>query len=205
MKSVLRSIKPYYLYLIITGRKTVELGKDFPISPEWDRKVELYCSKDKKSFKRIPEADREWMRKYLGKVACRFVCDKDESRWFYMDTDGTPISNIKSDYEQASCLKRKEIIDYILRPNKKRNAEKGTNWVHGWHVSDLKIYDTPKELGEFFIKGECENFDFCPCCSNFHKGRGWLDGSTCDEDDCITYGIKPITRPPQSWQYTEAV
>lgn len=61
MKSVLRSIKPYYLYLIITGRKTVELGKDFPVSPEWDRKVELYCSKDKKSFKRIPEEDREWI------------------------------------------------------------------------------------------------------------------------------------------------
>lgn len=191
MKSVLRSIKPYYLYLIITGRKTVELGKDFPVSPDWDRTVELYCSKDKKSFKRIPEADREWMQKYLGKVACRFVCDKDESRWFYMDTDGTPISNIKSDYEQASCLKRKEIIDYILRPNKKQNSEKGTNWVHGWHISELKVFEEPKGLSELYqqCKTSCYN-----C-----KNPRYFDGS-CDER-----GKHRIKLPPQSWFYMEAV
>lgn len=199
MKSVLRSIKPYYLYLIIMGRKTVELGKDFPVSPEWDRKVELYCSKDKKSFKRIPEADREWMRKYIGKVACRFVCDKIDK----MLPDYNPITKqffYNNNWESNdwnsndTCLSTEELNVYGKRKP-----------LYGWHISDLKIHDTPKELGEFFVKGECENFDFCRFCSNFHEGRGWLDGSTCDEDDCITFGIKPIRRPPQSWQYMETV
>ena len=34
---------------------------------------------------------------------------------------------------------RKEIDDYL-------NGEKG----YGWHISDLVIYDKPKELSEFF-------------------------------------------------------
>ena len=29
------------------------------------------------------------------------------------------------------------------------------------------------------------------------------DGSYCDEDGCIEWGIKPLTRPPQSWCYVE--
>ena len=195
MKSVLRSIKPYYLYLIITGRKTIEVGKNFPASNDWDRKVELYCSKDKKSFKRIPEADREWMRKYLGKVACRFICDKIYiikrcCSGYMVDNDIALTNRIAKE----SCLQFDDMRAYL----KNRDG-------YGWHISDLKIYDKPKELGVFFVEGECENFDFRRFCSNFHQGRGWLDGSTCDEDGCITFGIKPIRRPPQSWQYMETV
>ena len=78
MKSVLRSVKPYWIYLILIGKKKVEVGKNYPKSSEWNKVVEMYCSKDMKSFNRIPAEDREWMRKYLGKVACRFVCDRIE-------------------------------------------------------------------------------------------------------------------------------
>lgn len=58
MQSVLRSIKPYWLYLILIGKKTVEVGKDFPKSASWNREVYLYCSKDRKSFNRIPKEDK---------------------------------------------------------------------------------------------------------------------------------------------------
>ncbi len=150
MKSVLRSIKPYYLYLIITGRKTVELGKDFPVSPEWDRKVELYCSKDKKSFKRIPEEDREWMRKYIGKVACRFVCDKIDE----MLPDYNPITKqffYNNNWESNdwnsndTCLSTEELNVYGKRKP-----------LYGWHITDLKIYDKAKRLDEFYKVGKHE-------------------------------------------------
>lgn len=80
MKSILRRIKPYWFYLICEGIKKIEVGKDYPKNKEWqeewNRGVELYCSKDMRSFNRIPKEHREKYRKYLGKVGARFVCDK---------------------------------------------------------------------------------------------------------------------------------
>ena len=69
-------------------------------------------------------------------------------------------------------------------------------------IKNAKRYDTPKELSEFFTKGECK-VEICEKCSNFHLGKGWLDGSYYDEDCCIDSSKKPITRPPQSWQFVE--
>ncbi len=188
MKSVLRSIKPYYLYLIITGRKTVELGKDFPVSPEWDRKVELYCSKDKKSFKRIPEEDREWMRKYIGKVACRFVCDKIDE----MLPDYNPITKqffYNNNWESNdwnsndTCLSTEELNVYGKRKP-----------LYGWHITDLKIYDKAKRLDEFYKVGKHEACKYGKkTCLNLRI-----------TDFCKRCEFE-ITRPPQSWQYMEAV
>jgi hypothetical protein len=62
-------------------------------------------------------------------------------------------------------LKAKELYDYA----------KGKT-VYGWHISDLKIYDTPKELGEFY-HWIVDSFN-----------RVWL---------------APVTRAPQSWMYID--
>ena len=43
---VVRSVKPYYFYLICEGLKKYEVGKDMPKNSDWDRTVELYCSKE---------------------------------------------------------------------------------------------------------------------------------------------------------------
>lgn len=59
MKSVIRSAKPYWIYLILTGKKTIEVGKDFPKSKDWNKVVEMYCSKDMKSFNRVLKKERE--------------------------------------------------------------------------------------------------------------------------------------------------
>lgn len=41
---VVRSVKPYYFYLICEGLKKYEVGKDMPKNSDWDRTVELYLS-----------------------------------------------------------------------------------------------------------------------------------------------------------------
>ncbi len=187
-KSVLISIQPYRVFLIIARimgwnipqHKTVEVRKDFPKDSAWNKRVHIYCSKNRKSFNRIPKQYRHLMEKFLGRVIGEFICDKFNNRYFYIDTDGTPISNIYKDFEQASCLKRKEIINYILSPNKNLKVHKGTRWVVGWHISDLKIYDKPKELGEFKTPNKA------------------IIARTFN----LEYG-KPLSRPPQSWCYIE--
>ena len=128
-----------------------------------------------------------------GKVIGEFVCDriyeiKNLGSNFMIGND-IALTNRTA---RESCLEFPDLLAYL----KDKNG-------YAWHISDLIIYDKPKELGEFFIKGDCEKYEYCIYCSNFHRGADWLDGSTCDEDCCKEYGIKPITRPPQSWCYVE--
>lgn len=180
MKSVLRSAKPYWIYLILTGKKTIEVGKDFPKAEDWDKVVEMYCSKNMRSFNRIPEKDREWMRKYLGKVACRFVCDRIDRLYIPYSTSATPPD--KECVEKATCLSYDELKKYAH----------GKMFIYGWDISDLKIYDTPKELWLF-------NYP-CPgkeCSKCRYKVRDKLPFGKIGVD-CGRYHI---TRPPQSWCY----
>ncbi len=172
MKSVLRSIKPFWLYCTIIREKTIEVGKTFPKAEDWNREVFFYCSKDRESFDLIPEKDREWMRKYLGKVACRFVCDY-HTDYTLDDYDNSYF--ISDDDLEATCLLTCELWEY----------GKGKT-LYGWHISDLVIYDEPRELSEFQQCHKCkhscvrtsQNVELC----KYHR----------------------LSRPPQSWCYVEA-
>ena len=83
MKSVLKSIQPYYVYLIIARlmgwdipqEKTIEVRKDFPKDSAWNKKTLIYCSKNRKSFNRIPKEYQPLMARFLGKVIGQFVCN----------------------------------------------------------------------------------------------------------------------------------
>lgn len=177
MKSILRSIKPYLLYMILTKHKTIEVAKNFPKSEEWNGIVEMYCSKDMRSFNRIPEKDRVWMSKYVGKVACRFVCDKIYDIEPHYDTQ-----NFCNQYvcgwnagDADDCMSFSDLGTYL-------DGKHG----YGWHISDLKIYDKPRELREFMSLVRLED---------------WEKGT----DDFFINGrfYKTLKRPPQSWCYVE--
>lgn len=61
----------------------------------------------------------------------------------------------------------------------------------GWHISDLKIYNKPKELGEFKkINRECWYADL---------GLLKRDCYECKNADCY------VSRPPRSWRYVEEI
>lgn len=175
MKSVLRSIKPYWLYLTLTKQKTIEVAKNRPESESWNGIVEMYCSKDMQSFNRIPQKDRVWMSKYAGKVACQFVCDKIIT----VDCDSVaPFDPVTNEYIQAeTCLDRAAFIRYT-------NFKK----AFGWHISDLKIYDKPKELREF---------------GALIRTRDWERGTEHFYVNGKWY--KPMKKPPQSWCYVEGL
>ena len=109
-----------------------------------------------------------------GKVIGEFICDK-----VYMSLVGYMKNEpCYWDILNGSCLTKDEIMNY-------------GKWktLYGWHISDLKIYDKPKELSEFCIpcKVSCEN------CKNPLYFECW-----CEEK-----GKKIVTRPPLSWCYVE--
>ena len=180
MKAVYRSIKPFWLYLIIIGEKWVEVGKTFPKADDWNEEVFLHCSKDMQSFKRIPEKDREWMRKYLGKCACKFVCER-------IDMIGKRGINNNFDYcYQSLNVFGNDDIEVEITAIKKSCIPKVELNAYGaasmrlfaWHISDLKIYDEPRELRDFVYA------------STVHT-------------NCFGKHTKRVTRPPQSFCYVE--
>lgn len=134
--------------------------------------------------------------KYIGKVyedICKIHIDEDGTKEFLIETSNKCSNPNDCMFCKNTCLSFDEIKTYLGN---------GYTYFYGWHISDLKIYDEPKYLGTFFVKGECLGED-CEGCNNFYRGRGWLDGSYCDESDCMDYSIKPLTRPPQSWCYVK--
>ena len=90
-------------------------------------KVYIYCTKQ--FYKK---GDGYFQGKYCGKVIGEFVC-----RNIYDIECSSDDHNHFS--ENGTCLTVDEIRAYC-------NGET----LYGWEISDLKIYDEPKELGEFF-------------------------------------------------------
>ena len=180
MKSVLISIQPYWVFLIIAKtmgwnidkEKTVEVRKTFPKGENWDKVAKIYCSKDKKSFAQIPKEYQPLMERFLGKVIGEFVCDKS--------THGFWITPFADYLVRNSCLSYREVFDYS-------NGKP----ICAWHISNLVIYDKPRELSEF-IK-PCENDLYCEVCAMYSEFK----------EKCYNEALQ-IKRPPQSWCYVES-
>ena len=113
-----------------------------------------------------------------GKVIGEFVCDR---------IDEAPTSFISPEtvnFAIRGCVSVNDIVKY----------GKGRT-VYGLHISQLKIYDKPKELSEFYKRCDIPE-NKCKLCDNCylredHYGR--------------EYTVKKITRPPQSWCYVEKI
>ena len=152
--SVLRSIKPYYLYLILLGKKYIEVGKVLPKNKKWDRKIYFYCSQDKESFLRIPEVDREWMEQYLGKVVCWFYCP-DILIFGYDEHIGFPTPAYEGDPSFCDCgpgywITCKELEETCLNEDEFNTYGQGKE-LYGFVIHDLvtlsKLYDITQIYG----------------------------------------------------------
>lgn len=96
---------------------------------------------------------------------------------------GTMLNN--NDLKEM-CLSAQELFDYI-----------GVGkHLYAWHISDLKLYDSPKKLSEFYRI--CKN----PCKPS-NRGILCLTTKSLKMNGCD--GKIPLTRPPQSYMYVEEV
>ncbi len=216
MKSVLISIQPKWCELIASGKKTIEVRKTKP-KLETPFKVYIYCTKPKNYYKisscmaatdenlylsngkvKMSDGFEFWANgveyeRLNGKVIGEFECDKI--------TDCRDING--QAFFTLSCMSLKEWMKYT-------EEHKGAVWA--WHISNLVIYDKPRELSEFYtvdneaIK-QCEYRERVYNNPIYTNGA-WLLGSyVCNKDEtdwCKKCKTKPITRPPQSWCYVES-
>lgn len=125
-----------------------------------------------------------------GKVIGEFVCDYILTHCEMSNADVA---------EQMSCVSREDILKYA-------NGKE----VFGWHISDLIIYDKPKELSEFYVCDneavkQCEHRERIYTNPDFTNGVALPGSYLCKDksDWCVKCKEKPITRAPQSWCYVE--
>ena len=181
MKSVLISIKPKWCELIANGKKTVEVRKTKP-KIDVPFKCYIYQTKAKdKLVEVMKDGDSLYGETYHGepvfiktfgkhhwdkgngKVIGEFICDRIEEFECYDYVTPTMCAIGKE-----ACLTPNELIQYVT-----------SSTGYAWHISNLVIYDKPKELSDFE-------------CAEYHYGN-------------IHLPPRPITRPPQSWQFVEEI
>lgn len=168
MKSVIKSVSPEICEKLSNGDCKIFISKTAPKCKE-PFKCYIYETK--------------------GKVIGEFICDKVFLLHPYTYDGGNADlrhrkliqtfegSSKENEILAATCLTQDEMFDYIG----------AGNYGYGWHISDLKIYDKPKELSEF--RKLCKiNLPMCDRCEYYSTWNG-----RCEN----------ITRAPQGWCYVE--
>lgn len=121
--------------------------------------------------------------KYIGEIyedICKVHIDDDGEKEFLLETSNECSNPNDCAFCKNTCLNFDEIRAYIGN---------GYIYFYGWHISDLKIYDQPKELDKFRQKCKLFNNRICGL------------RTMCGEQKGICDGTKKLTRPPQSWCY----
>ena len=196
-KAVLISIRPQWCQKIASSEKTIEVRKTKP-KLETPFKCYIYCTRDKhlafmqnqtgtnliacmNAETAIPVGGAIGN----GKVIGEFVCDCV-----------TPLYNVCMDDWKRLVgglhNVEKELVNQACLTEAKLHTYAGGKNCFAWHISDLLIYDQPRELTAF--RRACKNSWYCEICAMY-----WENNGTCGNESLY------IKRPPQSWCYVEAM
>lgn len=195
MKDILLSIRPEWCEKILSGEKTVEIRKTRPkLEPPF--KCYIYCTLAGSDSLFMDALNRDvaaWNRggwpEKKGRVIGEFICDN-------IRRIGPEYCVVKEDIESAisgSLLTVPQVKDYAGWKSGMSYAD--LKDLYGWHISDLKIYNQPKDIMCFHRAVE-ENELWCKKCAI---------GKKKDVHCAFCYGLDGLRlrRPPQSWCYVE--
>lgn len=187
MKGILIAQKPRDCENIVSGEKTIIVCKRMP-KLQTPFKGYIFCTKGKPFIQKIRFGDiaishtQISKNLYNGKVIGEFICDKV----YLIKNQGSMFSVADEEQSVTNKIARQSCLDYYDMVGCLGNKD-----GYGLHITDLKIYDKPKELSEFCRNGEC---DKC----------GWFENGKCyKQSEQSTYNNHRIKRPPQSWCYVQ--
>lgn len=188
-KAVLISIRSGGCQKIMEGRKTIEVRKTRP-KMDTPFKCYIYCTQSADILWILKERERSLHPDKIadvfkaakcggayrgnGKIIGEFTCNR--------------VTNLFSN--SRFWLDEDDVLHTCLSAAEMRKYANGANGLYGWHISNLRIYDTPRELDDF--RRACKNDWWCESCAMYRENDG-----TCGN------GSLQIRRPPQSWCYVE--
>ena len=167
-KAVMRSSRPKWCEKIGNGEKTIEVRKT---RPKLETPFKCYIYETQGWWK------RDGLRAFRlgGRVIGEFTCDRiygigkrgipENFDYCYLSLNEWGNDDIAAEINaiSASCVSKGELNAYGAR----------TPVLYGWHISNLRIYDTPRDLGEFIGLRTMKN----------------------------GFELRELDRPPQSWCY----
>lgn len=170
MQAIILSDQPKWVAKISNGEKKIEVRKHFP--SDYVGWVYIYCTKRKPYLYRFSIDNRYSLYPYKseklaqqyddfkclnGKIVARFWCDKVEEiyhEWFSYRYDGyyTAQNEKYGNFNEeillkSSCLDLKELSTYLGVPEEDKKVV-----GYAIHISQLEIFNKPKELSEFGLK-----------------------------------------------------
>lgn len=197
MKKILLSTRPKWCEKICH-----EIGTDKNGKPIYEKEIEV-----RKTKPSIPTPFKVYI--YCTKTKNKWsLCDYEGA---YQNRDGEIVYAQQHVIGEFICdkvtplvplgLRGFEVLDETLKAmcltTDDLNVYGGLKTLYGWHITDLKIYDKPKELSEFVAAREKDYCDGCgvaweSCNGDYH----------CTQKHCDGYHL---SRAPQSYMYVEEV
>lgn len=182
--------------------KTIEVRKTKPSIPT-PFKCYIYCCKAKSqwrysNYEGAYENSKGEIVYAQQHVIGEFICEKvyliknKGSRFSVADEE----QSVTNEIARQSCLDYDDMVSYL-----------GNKDGYGWHISQLKIYDKPKELSELY-KPCPDPFNYCTICKHCiriippdEEEYALYHGGQFDywEEHCANN----LIRPPQSWCYVQ--
>ena len=136
-----------------------------------------YLFNESKEYKMQKKNETRKMNKEIEEMANGYYIENNKIVYFSNMLDGYKDEN---HYKKNDCLSFQEMKAYLGNKN-----------GYDWHISNLKIYDKPKELSEFINP-----------CSRVKCISGCKD-MKIEHAECLNKNKRPITRPPQSYMFVE--
>lgn len=181
MDSILFPIHPEHCKRIIDGVKEWEF-RTRPPKIEQDYRGFIYCTKS--GYKRLVKDTPDGKVIGSGKVIGEFICDDmvEVVKGGFVN----PFA-INNRILERGCLSPKEMMEYTDHYRKD---------LYALHISQLVIYDKPRELTDFMRplkKADCGMKE----CADYDDGFCTTNGIICNK--------LIIKRAPQSWCYAEEI
>lgn len=175
MKSVLISIQPKWCEKIISAEKTVEVRKTKP-KLKTPFKCYVYCTQGK--LKYLGVIGNSIYQKRMTVIG-EFVCDKvyETEKMFVCGNDGDMTLN---ELKEKSCLSGKEMNEYA-----------NGRFIYGWNISNLIIYDEPKQLSSFHSKKQW----------TYYRQEWNIEGMVFYPEK--RHWLVEVKKAPQDWCYVE--
>lgn len=218
MRAIMISDKPKWCALMMNGIKKIEVRKGTALYKAIQKLINeygyadiyVYCTKDNKDYLYYDEDFGDYITlsqnfgELNGKVVFKFRCYKveeinavDDSNPSENEYDyyySTPTCGSEGDLlvdfgdkqslTELSCLDELELDDYL--------RHKASTAIH---ISELEIFDEPRELSEFSRYSKCKKQNQetrCLVCYALSTKSG-------------LYCLKSLTKAPQSWCYVEVL
>lgn len=152
-KSVLLSMRSKWVDKVLSGKKTIEVRKSRPkiYTPF---KCFIYCTKSKNKNDDLWSDARVEEIVINGEKHCDYVADSI----YYLNGSivGEFVCNFVT-HSNEHLFDENKITMQKLMKSSCMTFDEINNYRHGkdifaWHISDLKIYDEPKELSTFGLK-----------------------------------------------------